>query len=270
MQLVLFAVSKMYDYQVYALWLLIPSILGLVVFGVGSIVVCICAGGSIIGVIKFLLGDIIKERDEEDDDERQYYIQDQPLKGGFLMAVMIAAFQFVICALMTFWYKFLVDVTYSCDSNLDCYPFPVGFSTAIPQNIPPIVNCSDYEILPDNTTIVCLTFTFDYPRAIGEAGGVLAFAVLGIRVMIGIVVWLQSKGRVRWAYVLMFVLCLVYMIGVLLVYLLGTLVPVFRPLVVGPPKQMQFWVYSMTFLFGFIFIPLAYLFQSIRLFDDDD
>ena len=61
------------------------------------------------------------------------------------------------------------------------------------------MNCSDYEILPDNTTIVCFTFTFDYHEAIGAAGGVFAFAVFGIRAVIEIIVWLKNKHGVEFS-----------------------------------------------------------------------
>ena len=261
----------MHDYLVYTLWLVIPTVVGLVLFYVFSIALCCYVGGSILGVIKFLFGDIIEERDDEDDeDEPQYFIKDQPLKGRFLMVVLSAAFQLMVCAMMTFWYEFLVDVSYSCDPDLDCYPFPVGISTAYTFSIPPIENCSDYEILPDNMTIICLTFSFDYPGAIGQAGGVFAFAALGMRLMTGIVIWLQSRDRVRCGNILMLSLCIVYFIVTILVYLLGTLVPVFRPLVVGPPKQIQFFVYSTTFLVGFVAVPTAYLRQSQSCDDDDD
>ena len=94
---------------------------------------------------------------------------------------------------MTFWDTFLVDVTYSCDPNFDCYPLPLASITY--RSIPPIVNCSDYVTLPDNMTIVCFTFTFDYSQAFGAAGGVFAFAVFGIRIVLGIIIWLKSKYR---------------------------------------------------------------------------
>ena len=240
----------MHDYLVYTLWLVIPSVVGFVLFYVFSIALCCYAGGSIFGVTKFLFGDIIEKRDDEDDEEY------------FTAFVLIAAFQLMGCAILTFWYEFLVDVTYSCDPNLDCYPFPVGFGTAVTWSMPPIENCSDYEILPDNMTIVCLTFSFDYPGAIGQTGGVFAFAALGMRFITGIVIWLQSRGRVRCGYILVFSLWIVYFAVTILVYLLGTLVPVFRPLIVGPPKQIQFFVYSMTFFLGFVLVPAAYLWQS--------
>ena len=163
---------------------------------------------------------------------------------------------------MTFWYVFLVDVTYGCVSHLDCFPFPVGVSAAIATNMTPIINCSDYEILPDNMTVLCFTFVFDYPQAIGAAGGVFAFAVLGIRAMIGILIWLQNRNSDGCGICLMFVLFIVYLMGTITVYLLATFVPVFRPLVIGPPKQIQFVVYSITFVAGFIMVPLAYLRQS--------
>ena len=250
----------MYDYNVYSLWLVIPTVVGLFLLYIVSFALYCCVGDSIIGVVKFLLGDIIEERDVNG--SKNYYIRGQPLKGSFRNVIISNTFQLTACALMTFWYVFLVDVTYGCVSHLDCFLFPVGVSTAVAGNMTPIMNCSEYEILPDNMTVLCFTFVFDYPQAIGAAGGVFAFAVLGIRAMIGILMWLQNRNSDGCGICLMLVLTTMYFIGTITVYLLGTLVPLFRPLVIGPPKQIQFFVYSITFLTGFIMVPSAYLFQS--------
>ena len=169
----------------------------------------------------------------------------------------VYSFMITSCALITFWDKFLVDVTYSCDPNLDCYPLP--FPGITYQNIPPIVNCSDYVTLPDNMTIICFTFMFDYSQAFGAAGGVFAFAVFGIRTVIGIMTWLKS---VCLKCCLLFWLTIFYIVLMFGGALLGTLVPVFRPLLLGPTRLLHFSVYTLTFGVGFCIIPMLFLCQD--------
>ena len=213
---------------------------------------------------KFLLGDLVEKKEEEDG--TKYLIHGQPLNIISLTTMTIGTLMITSCALMTFWYEFLVDVTYSCDPNLDCYLYPApSFSFKTYFSIPPIVNCSDYETLPDNTTIICLTFTFDYPHAFAAAGGVFAFAVFGIRTVIGIMVWLKSNA---WKCCLSFLLvtsCFVVSLGAIL---LSTLVPVFRPLMLGPIRALHLGVYIITFAVVFMLIP--WLFVCSTFLDNKD
>ena len=265
---ILFAVSKMYDYLVYALWLTIPaSVASLLPYVVIILLCCsVRVRSSTAGMVKFLLGDLVEKKQEEDG--TKYLIQGHPLKGRFLSMATVCTFMITSCALMTFWYEFLVDMTYSCDPIHDCYPLPApsfrNFKT-LDLRIPPIVNCSDYETLPDNTTIICFTFTFDYPHAFAAAGGVFAFAVFGIRTVIGIMVWLKSNP---WKCCLLFSLFIFYFVVGLGAVLLGTLVPVFRPLMLGPTRVLHLIVYIITFAVGFMVIPT--LFMCSTFLDNKD
>ena len=65
---------------------------------------------------------------------------------------------------------------------------------------------------------LCLTFTFDYSQAFGAAGGVFAFAVFGIRTVIGIIAWLKSNA---WKRCLLFSLVTSYFVVSLGAILLG-------------------------------------------------
>ena len=254
---VLFAVGKMYNYQVYELWLIIPATVVSVLPYVVIILLCCSARlrSSTAGMVKFLLGDLVGKREEKDG--TKYLIQGYPLKKKLLYMVMFYCLMITSCALMTFWYEFLVDVTYSCDTNLDCYPIPalyISFSfNNFSLNIPPIVNCSDYVPLPDNMTIICFTFTFDYSRAFGAAGGVFAFAVFGIRTVIGIMIWLKSECQKCCLFILLSIFFFVLGMGG---FLLAVFVPVFRPLLLGPTRMVHFFGFIITFYFGFIWIPL--------------
>lgn len=80
----------MYDYNVYSQWLVIPTVVGLFLLYAVSIALCCCVGDSIIGVVKFLLGDIIEERDENG--EKKYYIRGQLLKGWFRNVIISNTF----------------------------------------------------------------------------------------------------------------------------------------------------------------------------------
>ena len=249
-----------YNYLVYELWLIIPATVIAALSYVIGILHCCCVRhqSSAAGMVKFLLGDIVEKKEEEDG--TKYLIQGHPLNGGVLRIVTIYSSMITSCALMTFWYEFLVDVTYSCDPNLDCYPVPPpSFTVHNIPSIPPIVNCSDYEPLPGNVTIVCFTFTFDYSQAFGAAGGVFAFAVFGIRTVIGIMTWLKS---VCLKCCLLFWLTIFYIVLMFGGALLGTLVPVFRPLLLGPTRLLHFSVYTLTFGVGFCIIPMLFLCQD--------
>ena len=254
----------MYNYLVYQLWLTVPASAITVLPCVVIILLCCSVRfrSSTAGMVKFLLGDLVEKKEE---DGTKYLIQGHPLKGTFLSMVTYCTIAITSCALITFWYEFLVDVTYSCDPNLDCYPVPTpSFSFNNTKNlylsIPPIVNCSDYEIIPDNTTIVCFTFTFDYSRAFGSAGGMFAFAVFGIRAIIGIMVWLKSNA---WKCCLLFSLVIFYFVVSCSAVLLGTLVPVFRPLVLGPTRAFHLGVYILTFTVGFVVIPASFMCSTL-------
>lgn len=151
-------------------------------------------------------------------------------------------------------------MTYSCDPNLDCYPLPLASITY--WSIPPIVNCSDYVTLPDNMTIVCFTFTFDYSQAFGAAGGVFAFAVFGIRIVLGIIIWLKSKCRKYCLIIVLFGISFGGIIGGILLVgyiLLVCLVPVFRPLLVETTRMLYLLVYFTTFGLGFCGIILLFV-----------
>jgi len=243
----------MYNYLVYVLWLSIPAAVVLVLPYVVCVLLC-CSRSSTAGMVKFLLGDLVEKREEEDG--TKYLIQGHPLKGRFLSMATVYSFMITSCALITFWDKFLVDVTYSCDPNLDCYPLP--FPGITYQNIPPIVNCSDYVTLPDNMTIICFTFMFDYSQAFGAAGGVFAFAVFGIRIVLGIMIWLSKCGRGCLTIVFISIISFGFPILFVGYILLICLVPVFRPLLVETTRMLYLLVYFTTF--GFSFYGLLLLF----------
>ena len=250
----------MYNYLVYALWLIIPATVVSALPYVVCVLLCcsVRLRSSTAGMVKFLLGDLVEKKEE---DGTKYFIQGLPLKGSFLSMVTVYSFMITSCALMTFWNKFLVDVTYSCDPNLDCYPLPLASITY--WSIPPIVNCSDYVTLPDNMTIVCFTFTFDYSQAFGAAGGVFAFAVFGIRIVLGIITWLKSKcGKYCFSIILFGIYFGIPIIGSILLVgyiLLIFLVPVFRPLAAKTTRMLYLLVYFTTFGLGFYGIVLLFV-----------
>ena len=73
----------MYNYLVYALWLIIPA----AVVSALPYVVCVLLCCSVrlrfstAGMVKFLLGDLVEKKEEEDG--TKYFIQGLPLKGSF-------------------------------------------------------------------------------------------------------------------------------------------------------------------------------------------
>ena len=113
--------------------------------------------------------------------------------------------------------------------------------------------------LPDNMTIICFTFTFDYSQAFGAAGGVFAFAVFGIRIVLGIMIWLSKCGRGCLTIVFFSIISFGFPILLVGYILLICLVPVFRPLLVETTRMLYLLVYFTTFGFGFYGLLLLFV-----------
>ena len=90
-------------------------------------------------------------------------------------------------AFVAFWASFLVEETYVCDPELDCFSLDSSsFATTNDQQ--PISNCTDHE----NSTIVCFQFAFDCTSGFATAGGVLVVAVTSLKVYGILLVWLMG------------------------------------------------------------------------------
>ena len=74
----------MYNYLVYALWLVIPAAVVSALPYVVCVLLCcsVRLRSSTAGMVKFLLGDLVEKKEEEDG--TKYLIKGHPLKGKFL------------------------------------------------------------------------------------------------------------------------------------------------------------------------------------------
>ena len=61
----------------------------------------------------------------------------------------------------------MIDESYTCDPELDCFPFDANNNTNLQDD--PIVNCTDFDI-SDNITIICYHFAFNFTDAGGLVG----------------------------------------------------------------------------------------------------
>lgn len=95
-----------------------------------------------------------------------------PLVIHFLF--VLAAF-FFVCSCVTFWDTFLVEESFGCNPELDCFPVQENDRSTV-LSPTPIQNCSDYELMDDVTT-VCYRFVFRYAEGFGAAGGILYLAI---------------------------------------------------------------------------------------------
>ena len=112
--------------------------------------------------------------------------------------VFIPAFFLVLpglfsCFFASFWQMFLTGESYTCDPDLDCFPFHLHMGP-IQEN--PIENCSDY-ITDDNITIICYQFVFKFADATALIGGLLTFTAVSIKLLGTVLVWSMSPGEER-------------------------------------------------------------------------
>lgn len=89
-----------------------------------------------------------------------------------------------IPAFVSFWASFLVDETYACDPGLDCFLQNSSYFALEPQQL--LTNCTD----PDNDTIICFQFVFDFVAGCASMGGFVVVAVTSIKVYGIALVWL--------------------------------------------------------------------------------
>ncbi len=170
----------------------------------------------------------------------------------WLLAMLFLVVMFVCtCTLIAFWNTFLVDESMTCDMNMDC--FAINSTTGNAKTENPLNNCTAYE---DDYTIHCYKFVFNYPGALGDAGGVLVLASVIMNVQAGLWVGASSQeGKVWWcAVVAVTTLNIVCSIGLMATPILVFTVPLFRETVVTTSKsQIQFFTYWSTFMCAFLF-----------------
>ena len=92
----------------------------------------------------------------------------------------------LVAGLMSFWISFIVNETFVCDPQLDC--FLRDPSTLIVFSSEPLDNCTSYD--STNGTVVCFEFIFDLSKGFSSAVGFIGVAVGCCRLYIYIMIWL--------------------------------------------------------------------------------
>ena len=89
---------------------------------------------------------------------------------------------------MSFWVSFIVNETFVCDPQLDCFlHYP---STHFFPSSKRLDNCTSYD--STSGTVVCFQFVFDLTEGFSSAVGFMGVAVVYCRLYTFIMIWLQE------------------------------------------------------------------------------
>lgn len=92
----------------------------------------------------------------------------------------------LLLTFMSFWASFLVDETFACDPQLDCFlRDPSSFVVLSSERVD---NCTSYD--GTNGTVVCFTFSFNLNNGFSSAVGFIGVAVVYCRLCIFLTIWL--------------------------------------------------------------------------------
>lgn len=86
---------------------------------------------------------------------------------------------------MSFWASFLVDETFACDPQLDC--FLREPSTFLVFSSKRLDNCTSYN--GTNSTVVCFTFSFNFNNGFSSAVGFIGVAVVYCRLCVSLLIY---------------------------------------------------------------------------------
>ena len=163
---------------------------------------------------------------------------------------------------MSFWVSFVVNETFVCDPQLDC--FVRNPSTHIVLSSEPLDDCTSYD--NTNGTVVCFQFVFDLTKGFSSAVGFMGVAVVYCRLYTFIMIWIQEfcsnkchMGCIKYVSDVMHIVIFIPVIS--LFAIIGfRAVPFFSDVVLKTNKStIIFYAYMISF--GYIG-PLAGLYVS--------
>ena len=177
---------------------------------------------------------------------------------AWLLVVLFTVVVFVCsCVVVAFWSEFLVEESYHCLSDVDCFVLDENRNPLYQE---PLLrdNCTEYESNDNtNVTLHCFKFVFNYASALGNAGGVLVLASAVMNVQAGL--WIGAsacQGRVGWSLAVAGVSTLNIIIEVLMLGLPFAVyyIPLLQENITRSSRsQVQFFTYWLTFLCAFTF-----------------
>ena len=206
-----------------------------------------------------------------------YMICGRHVKSWLLVVLFMVVVFVCSCVVVAFWNEFLVEESYSCQSDVDCF---VLDENDAPLHQEPLVreNCTEFELSKDsNVTLRCFKFVFNYASALGNAGGVLVLASAVMNVQAGL--WIGAsacQGKLGRSVAIAAVATLNMIIEVAMFTLPFAVfyIPLLQETVTKTSRsQVQFFTYWITFLCAFTFSgPVLILFskQPSATIDDSE
>ena len=141
---------------------------------------------------KFMLGGAV----EKNDDKYSLFGKGVCLTSLYIFAILAPV---VLCAtFLTFWGAFLIEESFRCDSELDCFPINSSSSksnsTGGSRQQYAVEDCTPFDT-QDNVTFECYEFVLRYAAGFGEAGGVIVLAPGIIEVYVGLLIYITNFGE---------------------------------------------------------------------------
>ena len=247
-----------HTYDTYYNWSVVPLFVG---SGIALFSIFITAIVSIYDCSHFLqyianllfcfakatFGDNIKK---EDSNKFTFYCYKISLIHLFLLSTITCVILWL--SFMSFWVSFIVNETFVCDPQLDC--FVRDPSTHIVFSSEPLDDCTSYD--STNGTVVCFQFVVDLTKGF-FALCFFVVAVIFCRLCVHILIWFREicskyqKVRCNMSVILSFIMEILTFIFALIVIVLF-IVSFFSNMVFQ--TGIIFWVY----IFSFVYIgPLA-------------
>jgi len=133
-------------------------------------------------ISKITFRDAFKRTTSEKDEKVYYSMLGYRCSKKLLLVNSLMSIAIWQAAFATFWAVFLIEESFACDENLDCFPVRSNSSHTLGLLIQdvPIKDCSKF-ILADDIQVLCFRYSLNYAEALGAAGGVFLIATTFIR-----------------------------------------------------------------------------------------
>ena len=201
--------------------------------------------------------------------ETVYVIMDRKISQIFIPALSFLIPSFMSCFFVSFWEVFLIDNSYTCDPDLDCFPFDANNNTNLQDD--PIANCTDFDI-SDNITIICYHFAFNFTDAAGLVGGLLSLIAFVFMLLVSVLYWSlglageDETAKKKCKYICcwwlkritLFILAISPTVGSIIAVVLVYKVPAIHDALTERKNFWKFYAYFLTFMYlGFVFTLLV-------------
>lgn len=222
----------------------------------------------IFGGLKMIYGHQVDEL-ETQGKPTVYSICGRHVKSWLLVVLFMVVVFVCSCVVVAFWNEFLVEESYSCQSDVDCFMLDES-DTPLQQEPLARENCTEFESSESlNVTLRCFKFVFNYASALGNAGGVLVLASAVMNIQAGL--WIGAsacQGKLGWSVTIAAVTTLNVIVEVAMFALPFAVfyIPLLQETITKTSRsQVQFFTYWITFLCAFTFSGPVLIFFSKQL-----